>query len=157
MDGYHREWMGTILTRKPLCCKRFGARWERLGSLAGGESGIRTHGTVSPLRRIQLQSSGVSRDANCGHEIKLTASLAAPLREETRRRLQDQMRRRMPGIAAVIEAQSEVRTIELEIIGGRVIARLGDVVRPFAKLGAHLSSKPRRRQRDFTFEKNSPD
>jgi len=46
MDGYHREWMGTILTRKPLCCKRFGACWERLGLLDGGESGIRTHGTI---------------------------------------------------------------------------------------------------------------
>jgi hypothetical protein len=31
-----------------LCCKRFGACWERLGSLAGGESGIRTHGTGFP-------------------------------------------------------------------------------------------------------------
>jgi hypothetical protein len=38
--------MGTILTRKPLRCKHFGASWERLGSLTGGESGIRTHGTV---------------------------------------------------------------------------------------------------------------
>ena len=37
MDGDHRDWMGTILTRKPLFCKRFGACWERLGSLAGGE------------------------------------------------------------------------------------------------------------------------
>jgi hypothetical protein len=37
MDGHHREWMGTILSRKPLCCKHFGTRWERLGSLAGGE------------------------------------------------------------------------------------------------------------------------
>jgi hypothetical protein len=36
------EWMGTILTRKPLCYKRFGACWERLGSLAGGEGGIAT-------------------------------------------------------------------------------------------------------------------
>ena len=71
--------MGTILTRKPLRCKHFGASWERLGSLAGGESGIRTHGTVSPLRRIQLQNSCASRDANCGHGIKLTESLAAPL------------------------------------------------------------------------------
>src|SRR5882757_3961417 len=59
--------------------------------------------------------------------------------------------------AAVIEAQSGVRTIELGTIGGRVFTWLGDVVRPFAKLGAHLSSKPRRHQRDFTFEKNSPD
>jgi hypothetical protein len=46
MDGYLREWMGTILTRKPLCCKRFGACWERLGSLDGGESEIRTRGMV---------------------------------------------------------------------------------------------------------------
>ncbi len=45
-----------------------------------------------------LLDSGGSRDANCGHEIKLTASLAAPLREETRRRFQDQMRRKMPGL-----------------------------------------------------------
>jgi hypothetical protein len=30
--------MGTILTRKPLRCKHFGASWERLGLLAGGES-----------------------------------------------------------------------------------------------------------------------
>jgi hypothetical protein len=29
--------MGTILTRKPLLCKHFGASWERLGSLTGGE------------------------------------------------------------------------------------------------------------------------
>ena len=57
------------------------------------------------------------------------------------------------GIAAEIEAQSGVRTIELGTIGGRVFAWLGDVIRPVAKLGAHLSSKPRRHQRDFTFEK----
>src|ERR1700748_3290151 len=43
----------------------------------GGEGGIRTPDTVSPVRRIQLQNSCASRDANCGHEIKLTESLAA--------------------------------------------------------------------------------
>jgi hypothetical protein len=44
------------------------------------------------------------------------------------------------GIAAEIEAQSGVRTIELGTIGGRVFAWLGDVVRPVAKIGAQLSS-----------------
>jgi hypothetical protein len=66
------------------------------------------------------------------------------------------MRRKMPGIAAEIEAQSGVRTIELGTIGGRVFAWLGDVVRPVAKLGAHLSSKPRRHLRDFNIREKFP-
>src|ERR1700740_2927887 len=76
-----------------------------ISTSTGGEGGIRTPDTVSPVRRIQLQNSCASRDANCGHEIKLTESLAAPLLEETRRRFQEQMRRNMPRlIAAKIEA-----------------------------------------------------
>ena len=39
---FSEMFMAHLLTRKPLCCKRFGACWERLGSLAGGESGRRT-------------------------------------------------------------------------------------------------------------------
>ena len=69
LDGHHRDWMGTILTRKPLCCKRFGASWERLGSLAGGESGIRTHGTVSRTHAFQacaLSHSAISPEGLSG-------------------------------------------------------------------------------------------
>jgi hypothetical protein len=66
------------------------------------------------------------------------------------------MRPKDAGIAAEIEAQSGMRTIELGTIGGRVFAWLGDVVRPVAKLGPHLSSKPRRHQRDFTFREKFP-
>jgi hypothetical protein len=29
MGGYRRDWIGRILTRKPLRCKHFGAVWER--------------------------------------------------------------------------------------------------------------------------------
>jgi hypothetical protein len=59
MDGHHRDWMGTILTRKPLFYKRFGACWERLGSLAGGESGIRTHGTVRVVDNPPTSKAGM--------------------------------------------------------------------------------------------------
>ena len=92
----------------------------------GGEGGIRTPDTVSPVRRIQLQNSCASRDANCGHEIKLTESLAAPLLEETRRRFQEQMRRNMPRLPP----RSKRRDWELGRLrkAGSVFAWLGDVV-----------------------------
>jgi hypothetical protein len=89
-------------------------RYQSLASTIGGEGGIRTHGTVSPIRRIQLQNSCASRDANCGHEIKLTESLAAPLREETRRRFQEQMRRKMPGLPPRSKHSRECGPLSLE-------------------------------------------
>jgi hypothetical protein len=52
--------MGTILTRKPLFCKRFGTRWERLGSLAGGESGIRTRVTVRVIDNPLISRAGIA-------------------------------------------------------------------------------------------------
>jgi hypothetical protein len=76
--------------------------------------GIRTHGTVSPLRRIQPQNFCASRDASYGHEIRLTESSAAPLREETRRRFQDQMRRKMPGLPPRSKHSRECGPLSLE-------------------------------------------
>jgi hypothetical protein len=51
--GQHRESMGTILTRKPLRCKHFGASWERLGSPNGGEGGIRTPDRLAPMPHFE--------------------------------------------------------------------------------------------------------
>src|ERR1700747_3640512 len=81
-----------------------------------------------PSGAIQLQNScATSRDANCGHEIKLTEFLAAPLLEETRRRFQEQMRRNMPRLPP----RSKRRDWELGRLrkAGSVFAWLGDVVR----------------------------
>ena len=123
LRGYTRG-----LHQRPLGCRKalfYGAFSKPF--YYGGEGGIRTHDTVSPVRRIQLQNSCASRDANCGHEIKLTESLAAPLLEETRRRFQEQMRRNMPRLPP----RSKRRGWELGRLrkAGSVFAWLGDVVR----------------------------
>jgi len=65
MDGDHRDWMGTILTRKPLFCKRFGACWERLGWFAGGEGGILCQGPKDLENCSKISVSGQPRWVVC--------------------------------------------------------------------------------------------
>ena len=96
-----------------------------------------------------IQNSCASRDANCGHEIKLAESLAARLLEEALPRANAQKYAEIPQDRSA--ARSGARTIELGTIGG-VFVWLGDAVKPVAKFGTH-PNKPRRQQRGSTFEK----